>query len=144
MRPPSRASGRRRGSSGRAPRKAARGRVRNGFEALLVSRKASLLKVLSGLEKEGLRERSASGDTSSLPLHLADLATDTFEQDLALGRVEDVTQEIRTIDQALARIKEGTYGICEHCSEKISHERLKAIPYTQLCLACQRREEERS
>ena len=48
---------------------------------------------------------------------------------------------IRKIDQALARLENGTYGICEECEEEISVERLKVRPVTTLCIECKRREE---
>ena len=48
---------------------------------------------------------------------------------------------IRKIDQALARLENGTYGICEACEEEISLERLKARPVTTLCIECKRKEE---
>jgi DnaK suppressor protein len=48
---------------------------------------------------------------------------------------------IRKIDQALARLENGTYGICEECEEEISVERLKARPVTTLCIECKRNEE---
>jgi|ERR1043166_4022212 RNA polymerase-binding protein DksA len=137
---PERNPARRRGSG--SARKAGGKKDTGEFKSLLVNRKESLLKVLHGLEEEGLRDRNAAGEVSSLPVHLADLATDTFEQDLALGRVEDVSQEIRTIEEALTRLREGTFGVCEQCEKKISVERLRAIPYTRLCLDCQRQEEE--
>jgi len=111
------------------------------FRSLLLSRKKALAGDVQGLEDEA-RKGGPAGETSSLPVHLADLATDTFEQDISFGRVEDVSNEIREIDQALERIREKTYGVCESCDAPIPVERLRAIPYTRLCLACKRREED--
>jgi RNA polymerase-binding transcription factor DksA len=131
----------------RKPRKpAARRGARSGlgdFQSLLLGRKRTLLQMMKGLEEETLRGKGGGGEHSSVPVHIADIATDAYEQDLSLGRVENVAVEIRDIDHALERIREGTYGVCEDCSTKISIERLRAIPYTRLCLPCQRKEEER-
>jgi RNA polymerase-binding transcription factor DksA len=111
------------------------------FQTLLLIRKKALLGDQKGLEDEARRKGGDAGEISSLPVHLADLATDTFEQDISFERVENVTLEIKEIDQALERIREKTFGICETCEASIPLERLRAIPYTRLCLACKRREE---
>lgn len=72
--------------------------------------------------------------------HYADDATDTFlrERNLALrGNADGLVAQI---DGALARLDEGTYGICERCGRPIGAERLEALPYTALCIACARAE----
>ncbi|HHJ14192.1 MAG TPA: TraR/DksA family transcriptional regulator [Gammaproteobacteria bacterium] len=49
---------------------------------------------------------------------------------------EEARRTVQQIDQALARIRAGTYGLCERCGEPIGEERLKAIPYASLCIDC--------
>jgi len=73
--------------------------------------------------------------------HAADVATDLFEHELAMGLSHKVRQQIVEVDAALARIGAGTYGVCEDCHEKIDAERLRALPRARRCLACQRRAE---
>jgi RNA polymerase-binding transcription factor DksA len=81
------------------------------------------------------------GEISSLPTHLADLGTETFEQERDFGLAERSSMEIREIDRALTRLDEGDYGICEHCTERISEERLHALPSAALCTRCQAEQE---
>ncbi|HXG59741.1 MAG TPA: TraR/DksA C4-type zinc finger protein [Planctomycetota bacterium] len=113
------------------------------FEELLKRRKEALLGDVKGLE-DGARHRGGdSGELSSLPVHLADLASDAFEQDFSFERAEGVSQEIQEIEEALERIRDRTFGICESCQAEIPLERLRAIPYARLCVACKREEEDR-
>jgi DnaK suppressor protein len=48
------------------------------------------------------------------------------------------SRELSQIERALARLKQGTYGLCESCSHKIPIGRLNALPYSTLCISCQR------
>lgn len=114
------------------------------FEELLRRRRQALLGDVQGLE-DGARYRGGgSGELSSLPVHLADLASDSFERDFSFERAEGVSQEIQEIDEALERIRDRTFGICEGCQAEIPLERLRAIPYARLCVTCKREEEERA
>ncbi|MDR1957916.1 MAG: TraR/DksA family transcriptional regulator [Planctomycetaceae bacterium] len=78
----------------------------------------------------------SSGDLSSIPLHLADVGTDNYEQEFTLSLVQNSSGTLQEIDAALERINEGTYGQCENCECRIPKARLKAIPYTALCVNC--------
>ncbi len=114
----------------------------NEFRALLIHRKRVIQGDVQGLEKEGLKKGSdAAGDLSTLPMHLADMGTDSFEQDMSLGLMENETDELQEIDEALERIKDGSFGLCETCKKRIPKERLKAIPYARLCVNCKKKEE---
>ncbi len=53
------------------------------------------------------------------------------------------SRELNQIEQAIQQIRDGRYGICEGCGERITLVRLKALPFTTTCIACQRREEGR-
>jgi RNA polymerase-binding protein DksA len=113
------------------------------FERLLQRRRQLLLGNVRKLEDEACRKGSdAAGDLSTMPLHPADQATDTQEQDLSLVFMENENVQLQDIEEALERIREGRFGRCEECGHDIAFERLRAIPYAPLCVECQRRQEE--
>ena len=74
-----------------------------------------------------------------MPLHPADMGTDNFDEELDLALLENEQQLLVDIDDALARIKAGTYGRCENCHREIPRERLEAVPYARYCLRCAKR-----
>ena len=112
------------------------------FKTLLLARKGVLQGDVKTLEDEACKKGTdAAGDLSSLPMHLADLGTDSFEQDISLGLMENETDELHEIQEAFERIKDGSFGLCENCRKKIPKERLKAIPYARLCVSCKKKEE---
>jgi DnaK suppressor protein len=112
------------------------------FQNLLLARKAVLQGDVKTLEDEACKKGTdAAGDLSTLPMHLADLGTDSHEQDISLGLMENETDELREIQEAFERIKDGSFGLCESCKKKIPKERLKAIPYARLCVSCKKKEE---
>jgi len=99
---------------------------------------------VSQLSDEALRKMGgeASGNLSNTPLHLADLGTDAFEQEMTLGLLENGQQTLEEIGAALDRIDGGTYGRCERCQSDIGKERLQAVPYTRYCVECARKVQE--
>jgi RNA polymerase-binding transcription factor DksA len=112
------------------------------FKTLLLHRKAVLQGDVKTLEDEACKKGTdAAGDLSTLPMHLADLGTDSFEQDISLGLMENESDELHEIQEAFERIKDGSFGLCETCRKKIPKERLKAIPYARLCVGCKKKEE---
>jgi DnaK suppressor protein len=89
--------------------------------------------VMESIQEDG---RTA---TSKLPMHLADIATESLDADLLVLESEHVMLE--DIEAALRSIEEGSYGQCQQCSEAIGRERLQAIPYATLCIQCARSDE---
>ena len=83
-------------------------------------------------------------ETSSLPIHLADLGSDNFEQELTLSLVGSEKEALDKIEFALERIADGSYGKCEDCGKKIPESRLEAIPYTAVCVQCAASQEQRA
>jgi DnaK suppressor protein len=69
----------------------------------------------------------------------ADTASATFERELNGGLEERAVESLRQIERALARLEDGTYGLCERCGKQIAHERLLARPFATLCIDDQRR-----
>ena len=70
--------------------------------------------------------------------HLGDMATATFDREFDQGLEEGAVQTLERIEHALARIDDGTYGICERCGRQIGEERLRARPWATLCIDDQR------
>jgi DnaK suppressor protein len=83
----------------------------------------------------------ASGGLSNAPLHLADLGTDNFDQELTVSLLENAGQALEQIRAALERVAEGTYGQCQECGKAIPRLRLQALPYTPHCVDCARKSE---
>jgi len=77
-----------------------------------------------------------NGDLSSMPIHMADIGSDNFEQEFTLSLMENEEGTLDAIETALERIAAGTFGDCEECSTKIPKARLNAIPYAALCVKC--------
>jgi DnaK suppressor protein len=71
----------------------------------------------------------------------ADAGTATFERERDLSLVNNVRDLMERIDKALAKIDEGTYGLCDRCGKPIEKARLKALPYANLCLKDKQAEE---
>jgi DnaK suppressor protein len=78
----------------------------------------------------------ANGDLSSMPIHMADIGSDNYEQEFTLSMMQTEESTLEAIEAALERIEDRTYGSCEDCSKAIKKTRLKAIPYTPLCIQC--------
>jgi DnaK suppressor protein len=72
-----------------------------------------------------------------------DVANDDAERELNTQLAALETRELRKIDRAIEAIRAGRYGHCENCECKIPVARLNALPYTALCIECQRRQEVR-
>lgn len=78
----------------------------------------------------------SSGDLSSMPIHMADVGSDNFEQEFTLGLMESEEETLEHIENALERIEEGVYGVCVECEAKIPKARLNVIPFTPHCVKC--------
>jgi DnaK suppressor protein len=78
----------------------------------------------------------ANGDLSSMPIHMADIGSDNFEQEFTLSLMETEEGTLSLIEAALEHIEDGTYGMCDECGARIPKARLNAIPYTTFCVKC--------
>jgi RNA polymerase-binding protein DksA len=65
-----------------------------------------------------------------------DLASDLAEHEMALSRIRELENRLEVIDEALQKVLQGTYGICERCGESIDPARLEIVPETTLCIGC--------
>jgi RNA polymerase-binding transcription factor DksA len=114
------------------------------YRKILLGLRARLRGDLDQMTDEALRRGGgeAAGNLSSMPLHMADLGTENFDQDFTLGLIENEQDTLAQIEGALGRIEKGTFGVCEDCEQPIAKSRLSALPYTPRCIDCARRQEE--
>ena len=80
-----------------------------------------------------------TGNLSNVPLHMADLGTDNYDQEFTLGLIENEQGTLELINEALDRMERGEFGQCVECAEPISKPRLQAIPYARHCIRCARK-----
>ncbi len=106
------------------------------FLALLLEKRAEIIGDVNSIESEALKKSrlEAGGDLSSMPIHMADVGTDNFEQEFALGLMDSERKLLAEINDALKRIIEKRYGICEGTKKTISKARLKASPWSRYCI----------
>ena len=109
------------------------------FQKLLISKRRELFKAVDSLENEALR--SDDGDTSTMPIHMADVGSDAYDQDLMLGMAASERERIRDIDEALQRIKNKTFGICMLTGKQIRKARLAAKPWAKYSIDAKRQVE---
>ncbi len=106
------------------------------FRELLLKKRAELIGDVSSIESEALKKSrlDAAGDLSSMPIHMADLGTDNFEQEFALGLMDSERKILAEIADALGRIDGGVYGVCEGTGKPIAKARLEANPWARYCI----------
>ena len=97
------------------------------YKAILLQSRAQLAGSIQAKEASALGD----SDTSKLPLHMADVGSDAYAQDLDLNLAEGMQSRLAEIDAALMRIKEKSYGICEHTGKAIPKKRLNAKPWAR-------------
>jgi len=104
------------------------------FKQLLLEKRREIIGSMNEMNNEAKSRLDATGNLSSMPIHMADLGSDNFEQEFALGLMDSVRKLLQEIDDALQRTEDGTYGICEGTSEPISKARLEAKPWARHCV----------
>jgi DnaK suppressor protein len=109
----------------------------------LVKEKVKILEDIISLQGDSVRKslKDASGDLSGYTFHMADMATDLYDREFSLELSEGERERLYTLDEAINRIDEGTYGKCSSCGCVISRQRLKVMPQAELCIKCQEKKE---
>lgn len=116
-----------------------------GFKKLLLEVKDNIIDDIKHISEDTLKksQKEASGDISGYTYHMADVATDTYDREFSLSLASNDRQFLYELDDALKKIEDGLYGICEICKCPISKTRLTAIPYARLCVKCQEKKEKK-
>jgi len=114
----------------------------SAFKEKLHLLRARLRGDVNAMAEVALRKSGIEGsDSNAMPIHMAELGSDNFEQEFTLGLMEADEGTLGSIDMALERIHEGSYGKCIQCEGVISKARLNAIPYTPVCIKCAEQQE---
>jgi RNA polymerase-binding protein DksA len=112
------------------------------FRDLLLAKRRELLGDVHSMEQEAL-QAGGNSNLSNLPIHMADMGTDNYEQEFTLGLVEKDRQLLREINTALQKLRDGSYGICEGTGKPISRARLEAQPWARYSIERARQMEKR-
>ena len=109
------------------------------FKEQLDAQRARIVSGIDHIERDTLNksQRDSSGDLSGYSFHMADQATDNFDTEFNLDIASNEQRFLNEIDEALKRIEEGSFGVCQQCQKAISVKRLKAVPYARYCIKCQ-------
>ena len=115
------------------------------FKKLILKRKDEILEDIQHISEDTLKksQKDASGDISGYTYHMADVATDTYDREFSLGLASNGREMLYGLDDAIKRIEEGTFGICEECKSVITKSRLKAVPWARCCVKCQEKKEKK-
>jgi RNA polymerase-binding transcription factor DksA len=114
------------------------------YKAILESIRSRLRGDVETMADAALRKTrsEASGDLSSMPIHMADIGSDAFEQEFTLSLMATEEETLVMVEHALERIRGRTYGTCEDCGGVIAKKRLEAIPFASLCIRCAEKQEQ--
>ena len=107
------------------------------FRGKLVNEKR---KIIESINRKNMKEFGAAetyyGELSAYDNHPADIGTEVFMMEQDKGFKNKLNDNVYEIDESLEDIKNGSYGICNNCEEKINEERLELIPYLKTCIDC--------
>jgi len=115
------------------------------FKKLILKKKEDIIDHIREISEETVKksQKDASGDISSYTYHMADVATDNYDREFSMGRVSEDREFLFELDDALKRIEDGSFGICEDCGALVSKTRLKAVPSARLCIKCQEKKDKK-
>ncbi len=113
------------------------------FRQLLLAKRAELIGDVNHMTSEALQDSQPGGlgSLSNVPIHMADVGSDNWEQEFTLGLVANERQRLKEIDAALQRIADRTYGICEATHKPIGKQRLRAKPWARYRIEAAREKE---
>ncbi len=109
----------------------------NQIKAQLENEKQRLEELVESFQADDvseLSEQQSISELSGIDQHQADLGTETFDRERDLSILEQVEAELGYVEDALERLEQGNYGICEACGNPIDEERLKAMPASRFCI----------
>ena len=112
---------------------------RKFFKEKLLQLRCELLDEVGRITTDVIKKstKESTGDLSGYSLHMADQASDNFDREFSLDLAQNVQDVLQRIDEALHRIEEKIFGVCIECDKSIPKQRLKIMPYVEMCIPCQ-------
>ena len=108
----------------------------DGFKKRLETRQQELRRMVTRTEQDG---RTVDEDSAQ---DIADRAASSYTKEFLFGQTHNDRSLLNLVDQALNRIKDGSYGECNSCHEELQQKRLEAVPWTRYCITCQEKTEQ--
>jgi RNA polymerase-binding protein DksA len=110
------------------------------FRTALLEQRGQLVHEIDYLHQENPGSMMEESEEMPLDNHLAETASVTLDREIDYTLEENAEHILAAVDEALARIEQGTFGVCQRCRAQIAEERLEAIPYATLCIDCKRKD----
>ena len=115
------------------------------FEELILKELKESITYVEEINKDqSIGARESSGDLSSYAYHQADQGSDTNLMEQTVMMMEKERDKIRLLNDALRKVHNGTFGICDMCGENIKEARLEIIPYASYCIECMEKMEDKN
>jgi DnaK suppressor protein len=112
------------------------------FEELIQKELKESIAYVEDINKDqSIGARESSGDLSSYAYHQADQGSDTNLMEQTVMMLEQEREKIRLLNDALRKVYEGGFGVCEMCGDNINESRLEVIPYAIYCISCMEKSE---
>ena len=105
------------------------------YKKKLATRREELVRAITRTEQEG---READEDTT---VDMADKAANSYTKEFLFGQTHNDRSLLQLVDDALARMKENSFGECVSCHDELQQKRLEAVPWTRYCITCQEKKE---
>jgi DnaK suppressor protein len=105
------------------------------YKKKLAAQREELARAITRTQQEG---READEDPT---VDLADKAANSYTKEFLFGQTHNDRSRLQLVDEALERIKEGSFGECASCHEELQQKRLEAVPWTRYCITCQEKKE---
>lgn len=106
------------------------------YKKKLEARREDLVKIIGRTEQQG---READDDPT---VDLADKAANSYTKEFLFGQTNADRSTLQLVEEALERIRRGTFGLCVQCEEELQQKRLEAVPWTRYCISCQEKMEQ--
>lgn len=111
------------------------------YKERLVALRSRLRGDVTAMANSALHRDEENGGASAMPIHMAELGSENFEQEFTLSLMETEEDTLAAIETAIERVEEGVYGRCVGCEGTIPKTRLNAIPYALMCVRCAEKQE---
>ncbi|HEY6905411.1 MAG TPA: TraR/DksA family transcriptional regulator [Candidatus Acidoferrales bacterium] len=105
------------------------------YKKKLAARREELLRTIARTQQEG---READEDPT---VDLADKAANSYTKEFLFGQTHNERSLLQLVDDALARIRDDSFGDCVSCHQELQQKRLEAVPWTRYCISCQEKKE---